>query len=460
MANLVESYKGRIALSEKYYAQKNDGAKMDAVRKMNLAECLSNTATFMNENFANILPTQMGDMGRFKRFCLDITTLTQPNLIVNDIFMVKPIPSISGYISYMRFALGTEKGGVGGKDANGNLNTVIQDPFVWEQMTEARMNYTGQKVAEALVAGQTKCAWTPVIVESFKAYAADGSVADDVTVAADGTINFGTHTDIVKVAYEYDNAIIPQAKLPTLVGKMEGITVAAKPRRIAVNYSQFSAFVSKNDYGIDFESTISQQAQAELQYQTDSEAVFLVKEAADKACTKALGTLITWVDEELDTISYSMKAEGFARAIEKAKMGVYTRTNRHIPNWMIVSPAVMPILTFVPGFQHASNSIANGPYVAGTVSGMKVIVHPMLAKAGKVCYLGVLGNDGVTAVGGYFPYMPLVPTQLLGFADGTMQQGFSSLYAMQILNDALLGKIEIIDGNGHAAIDMFSADAE
>ena len=63
MANLLESYKGRIALSEKYYSQMNAGLKMSNQKKMVLAQCLANTSKFMNENFANILPTQMGDMG-------------------------------------------------------------------------------------------------------------------------------------------------------------------------------------------------------------------------------------------------------------------------------------------------------------------------------------------------------------------------------------------------------------
>lgn len=39
--------------------------------------------------------------------------------------------------------------------------------------------------------------------------------------------------------------------------------------------------------------------------------------------------------------------------------------------------------------------------------------------------------------------MPLVPTQLLGFADGTMSQGFSTMYDMKILNANLLAKVEI-----------------
>ena len=90
----------------------------------------------------------------------------------------------------------------------------------------------------------------------------------------------------------------------------------------------------------------------------DSEAVYMIKNAADEL----KDITVEWEDEELDTVSYSMKAEGFARAIERAKMIVYKRNNRFMPNWMLVSPDIMPILTFVPGFKAANNAIANGPF--------------------------------------------------------------------------------------------------
>lgn len=128
-------------------------------------------------------------------------------------------------------------------------------------------------------------------------------------------------------------------------------------------------------------------------------------------------------------------------------MVVYKATRRFMPNWMLVSPDMMPILTFVPGFKAASSAIANGPYLAGEVAGMKVFVSPALED--KVCILGVLGNDGKTAVGVYAPYMPLVPTQLLGLPDGTMEQGFSTMYDMKILNPMLLAMIKVEDGNNH-----------
>ena len=42
--NLMESYKGRLSISEKYYAQQNNGARMSTQKKMITAMCLDNTA--------------------------------------------------------------------------------------------------------------------------------------------------------------------------------------------------------------------------------------------------------------------------------------------------------------------------------------------------------------------------------------------------------------------------------
>ena len=70
--NLLESYKGRLAVSEKYFAQKNNGAKMDASKKMLTAQCLHNVATYLNEAFKVAAGTQRADLGMYKTFCMDI----------------------------------------------------------------------------------------------------------------------------------------------------------------------------------------------------------------------------------------------------------------------------------------------------------------------------------------------------------------------------------------------------
>ena len=61
--NLLENYKGRLAVSEKYFAQKNNGAKMSNSKKMVTAMCLDNTAKFINESFKVAACTQRADLG-------------------------------------------------------------------------------------------------------------------------------------------------------------------------------------------------------------------------------------------------------------------------------------------------------------------------------------------------------------------------------------------------------------
>lgn len=464
--NLLEQFKGRLAISEKYFAQENGGNRMSQQAKFTTAVCLNNVSKYLNEAFTSASGTQRSDMGVWKRFCLDITTLTTPNLIAGDIFMTKPMTAINGSLVYLKLGLGNEKGGVGGRDAQGHIKTVTNSIYGYGQMTEERAAYTSSAVVEAITSTSAAMAlaWGPVVKGVF----ANGSAGnfDVKIIAADGTVTYANldndgkvpAASLVangKVAYKYDNEVVPAAKLPTLVGEMAEIPLRARARRIAVYWSQLAAYEAKNDYGINFESTIIDQAKAELETEVDGEAVMLVRDAADEEATAGRIGNFHWTDEQLDTISYSMKAEGFSRVLESAKMDVYKRTQKYVPNWMLVSPGIVPILTFVPGFKAATSNVGNGAYIAGTINGVKVIVSPILTdftSDTEVCYLGFLGSDGKTATGCYAPYMQLVPTQLLGFADGGMEQGFSSMYDMIILNKQLLSKITVTKGNGAASV--------
>ena len=162
-------------------------------------------------------------------------------MIVNDLFIVQPMGSFSGYLTYLQYGLGEVKGGAGGVDADGNLNTVTQDPFVWSAMTEDRARYTGEAVVETITtAGQVS--WTPVVdangekTDKVEKYNSTGSKWEETEISG---LAVGD-----KVRYHYDNQVVPQAKLPTMVGKMRGIALQARARRIAVNYSQFASFVA------------------------------------------------------------------------------------------------------------------------------------------------------------------------------------------------------------------------
>lgn len=369
--------------------------------------------------------------------------------VINDMFMVKPMTSLTGYLTYMDWKLSVTKGGVtAGRTAFNGLTG-------YGTMDADREAYTSERITETSIQGETAAAvalaWGPVVKGAFEYNNTKYDVR--LTETASGTVSYAnlgsdgkvpstafTASKTYKIAYVYDNELVPAENLPQLNGKLESIPLIAHARRIAVHYSQIAAFEAKKDYGLDFESMVTAQAQGELQYEIDSEAVFMIKEAGDAIATDGSDArYVAWHDGEVESISYSQKAEGFARAVATAKAAIYAKTSRFMPSWMVVSPMVTPILAFVPGFKAASVNNVNGPYIAGEIDGLKVIVSPALA--GTVCYLGVLNGD--TATGVYAPYMPLVPTQLLGFADGGMTQGFSTMYDMRILNPDLVAKIAI-----------------
>lgn len=140
-------------------------------------------------------------------------------------------------------------------------------------------------------------------------------------------------------------------------------------------------------------------------------------------------------------VSKAQHYEGFMEIVDAGSTKVYNATKRFAPNYMLCARDVIQVLNFVPGFKATTNAKMNGPYMAGSLNGIKVFVTPNIAP-GKFI-LGVNGDDFMSSAAVYAPYMAVVPTQLLGYSDGGMSQGFSTLYSLEMLNKDLLiaGKV-------------------
>ena len=78
MANLLESYKNKLAISEGYYAKMHNGEKLSMNKKLVVAKLLENTSKYLNEAFANSVGTQRSAMGDYKKFALNLTTVAVP----------------------------------------------------------------------------------------------------------------------------------------------------------------------------------------------------------------------------------------------------------------------------------------------------------------------------------------------------------------------------------------------
>lgn len=88
--NLLESYKGRLAVAESFYAKSHNNEKMSNQKKLVTAKMLENTNKFLNEAFDNSVGTQRADMGAYRKFALNLTTVAVPNLIAFDLVFVYP----------------------------------------------------------------------------------------------------------------------------------------------------------------------------------------------------------------------------------------------------------------------------------------------------------------------------------------------------------------------------------
>lgn len=451
--NLLEQYKDRLKVSESFYSKSHNGDKLDSRKQLMIAQCLKNTANFLQEAFDSSNGTQRVAMGDYKRFCLNMLTVALPSLIAPDLVITQPMTSITGYIPYMKYTAGVTKGQT-------TLDTtVFSDPWTIGENTGNGVrtrgiddNYTGMAVVEnftSFTSGTTKVAWTPVLAGSIKALDANGNVVSDPagaawTAAADGTITAGAYatgksaSDVAKIAYQYDNVIVPQEKLPTLKAEVANVQLFAKPRRIAIFYSQLAAFQSKQDYGVDLSANLVEQACGRLAYEIDTEITdMLINAAPDPSTYTTPDNSLVWSKTLPVGVSKMEHYAGFLEVIEIAKQKLYDVTRKFVPNYMLVASNIMPVISMIPSFKPADyGTSVNGPYFAGTLGTMKVYVTPNI-EAGKMVF-GVNGSDLMSSAGVYAPYMPIVPTQLLEFADGGASQGFATMYDAKILNSNLL----------------------
>jgi hypothetical protein len=235
---------------------------------------------------------------------------------------------------------------------------------------------------------------------------------------------------------------------------MKSIPLLAKARRIAVYYSQIAAFQAKTDYGFDLGDQLAEKAVGQLSYEIDTEVVNLLDKTAGPNPTTIPGatgatTTLTLSRNHNVGVSKAEHYEGFSEVIEIGRQIIYDRTKRFAPNYMIIASDVLPILTFMKGFKAAPAGQINGPYFAGTLNSLKVFVSPAI-EPGRFL-LGVNGDDMMSSVAVYAPYMAIVPTQLLQYADGGTSQGWSTMYDLKVLNKDLIVAGEI-SGDALSAI--------
>lgn len=464
--NLMEAYKKRLTIAESYFAKNHNGQKPDQNRMLVTAQVLKNANQFLGEAFDNSVGTQRADLGMYKRFVMNIDTITLPNLISHDLVAVVPMSSMTGYVTYTKFVSGSNKGEV-------VIGDTFNSPFALGEAL--KKNFTGSLVTEQVdLTGLTKdtekeitLAWNPVsAIESIGGHKVDGEkikvVLDDTyrpdKLEVRGVVSYPAENHVFKqtikitvtddalvtelskasvtVGYVYDNVRIPQEDLPTLDMRMEGIALMAKPRRIAIYFSQMAAFQAKTEYGMDMGAQLAEQAAGVLAYDIDTEVIRLLASMAEKN-----NDGLTWNRTIPVGVSKLEHYAGFEEAIYLAAQRIYNRTQKFTANFMVIASDILPIISLCKSFVAAPVTNISGPYMAGTFGGIKVFVSPAVGE-GKAIF-GYKGNGLEAAPAVLGTFMPIVPTQLIQGPDGASAQGFSSLVDIQPLNGALVAELTV-----------------
>ena len=279
MASLLETYAPRLKVANAVHQKTHLGESMGSFKEIAVAKCLDNVNKFITEAFDNSIGTQRSDLGAWKKFALNLTTVALPNLIAFDLVIVQPMTSFSGYITYVQYTAGSNKGNTKQRD-------VLNDPF---RLGKVDKDYTSDTVVESFVGDGTttafKVMWGPIVTTSVKVMVngTEKEVGPDYTVE-DGTIIFTTApaaSDQIRIGYVYDNIVIPQNDLPIVNAEIKNIALVAKARRVAVYYSQIAAYQAKTDYGFDLGDQLAEKAVGQLAYEIDTEITQLLIDNAE-----------------------------------------------------------------------------------------------------------------------------------------------------------------------------------
>jgi len=365
------------------------------------------------------------------------------NLILMDLVITKPMTSEYGTLRYLKFVAGVDKGGV-------EAGQPFNEAFRLGKMDAARAAYTSNSVVEGVASftsGTTAVAFKQgaTFVDALDANGV--SVVDKTgtawTIAAEtGVITAGTYasgksaTDVKKIAYTYDNVVIPQDKIPTIKAEFDVINLQAKARRIAIYYSTLAQYTYKVESGEDLGAKLKEQAMSEIQYEIDNEGLDLLEDLAFAEDNP--NEVQVFYKKKPVGINLREHYMAFLSTLEEASTQIYNTTQKYAANAVVLGSAFKPILTMIEGFK--ANEIKPGPYYCGQVAGLKVYISPRLGTKGYVLFNN---NDLVASPAVFAPFMVCTPTMLLEMPDNAAMQGFATLYDLKPLNKFLVCGIEL-----------------
>lgn len=395
---------------------------------------------------------------------MELLPLFVQKLYILDVFGSVAMKSRQQMIPYFKFIAENTKGET-------NAGDILSSPMVNRQGIDA--NFTGRVVKNEIVESASgaftagKLAYLPVLPNSVTIqtnlagvttpYVDDGAGSIlDTTGDPIGTIDYSTGEieltssvtlasgDTVKATYQYDNETVgPNAdgKYGAQMGKgylqLDEFNLVAKAHQLACYWSVYSAFAAQTEYGGNIGDIAKDAAFSELTAEINTKGFQELEQAA------SFKPQFNWDASPVlsGSVVPSDYLNMFKLKLEQASASVYTATNLARPNRLIVGTNTAAYISMINGFQADNTEDTVGPYKLGRLDKFEIYVSPTYDPNKWV--MCCKSNDIRRNSALFGEYMPFTDTQAIGLSDGSIQQGYATMFAMEVVNPATVvsGKI-------------------
>lgn len=401
---------------------------------------------------------------------LELLPMFVQKLLVLDVFGSVAMRSRQQLVPYFKFIAENDKGETHAGD-------VLSSAFVNRQGADP--NFTGRIVKNEVVAADTEIqdnvslVYTPVLpgsvtvqyVESnvTKVYTDDGNgQIMDASNTAIGYIDYSTGTistsgtfvaatgNEVRATYQYDNENVgPRTpgnggygyEYGAQMGKgylmLDDINLVAEARQLACYWSIYSAFAAQQEYGANVADIAKEAAFSELTAEINTACFHKLLSAAQYQ------PQFNWDASPVlsGSVVPSDYLNMFKLKLTQAAASIYQATRLSQPNRIICGTNVAAYMSMINGYQ-ADNAGENvGPYHAGKLDQFEVYCDPSFNP--DVWVMSCKSQDIRRNSGLFGSYMPITDTDPVSLANASVQAGYYSMWACNIVNPASVvsGKI-------------------
>lgn len=384
---------------------------------------------------------------------LELLPMFTQKLLALDVAGSVAMRSRQQLVPYFKFMAESTKG----ETARG---TVLSSPFVNRQGRDP--NFTARIVKnEAVDPDNTTLAYGPVLPGSVTIQVtADGETTSYIDQsdgklynkgAEAGTIDYaygtfkitaGTDGATVRATYQYDNENVG-ARFDTPNGygheygtqmakgylQLDEINLIAEAHELACYWSVYSAFAAQNEYGADLGEVTKEAAVSQITAEINATVFDKLADAAAYKPQLNFDASPVLAGSVVPSDYLNM----FKLKLNQGAATVFQATQLTRPNRLIVGTNAEAYIKMINGFvADTSSNDGVGPYHAGTLDQFEVYVAP---NYDPDMYVMSCKSDDIRRNSMLFgEYMPIVDTGAIGLANMSVQDGWATMYAAQIIN--------------------------